>query len=236
MAIVQGRPFLEHLLEYWIGQGVREFVLCIGHMAESVKEHFGGSFKCAAVRYSSETEPQGTGGALNLALSTYPQHGRFLVLNGDSFFNVPLIRLEQKMTDCCASWLTSLFASPNTERYGLIALDPDDSVVRQTRTVSSELDLTSGDMWVNGGVWLGDLTRFPLHISSLSLPYSLENYLEEFQQMQPGTVFGLRSSVTFVDIGVPADYASAQRLEFFRSEERSSGPSGSISLPPKVEI
>ena len=41
MAPVKGRPFLELLLEYWIGQGVRRFVLSVGYLAERITRHFG---------------------------------------------------------------------------------------------------------------------------------------------------------------------------------------------------
>ena len=41
MAPVRGRPFLELLLEYWIGQGVHRFVISVGYLAERITAHFG---------------------------------------------------------------------------------------------------------------------------------------------------------------------------------------------------
>src|SRR6266436_1070417 len=40
MAPINGRPFLELLLEYWIDQGVRRFVISVGYLAGRIREHF----------------------------------------------------------------------------------------------------------------------------------------------------------------------------------------------------
>jgi D-glycero-alpha-D-manno-heptose 1-phosphate guanylyltransferase len=31
MAPIKGRPFLEYLLDYWINQGVKKFILSVSH-------------------------------------------------------------------------------------------------------------------------------------------------------------------------------------------------------------
>ena len=45
MAPVNGRPFLEHQLEYWAGQGVTRFILSVGYKHESISGHFGAVFR-----------------------------------------------------------------------------------------------------------------------------------------------------------------------------------------------
>ena len=32
MAPIAGRPFLEYLLDYWAAQGIRRFILSVGHL------------------------------------------------------------------------------------------------------------------------------------------------------------------------------------------------------------
>ena len=49
MAPVQGRPFLERLLDYWIGQGVQRAVLAVGYMHETVRKHFGEQYRNCAI-------------------------------------------------------------------------------------------------------------------------------------------------------------------------------------------
>src|SRR5207237_2019404 len=79
MAPVGGRPFLERLLDYWIGQGVRRAVLAVGYLHDMIRGHFGDEYRGCAIAYSIEEQPLGTGGALVQSLPLV--HGeRFLVL------------------------------------------------------------------------------------------------------------------------------------------------------------
>ena len=94
MAEVAGRPFLEWVVEYLRAQGVIRIVFCTGYMAESIQDYFGGGLpwgvECA---YSQEIETLGTGGALRLALPQI-QSERVLVLNGDTYCQFDINRLE----------------------------------------------------------------------------------------------------------------------------------------------
>ena len=45
MAPVNGRPFLEHQMDYWIGQGVRRYVLSVGYRHEAIVDHFGRRYR-----------------------------------------------------------------------------------------------------------------------------------------------------------------------------------------------
>src|SRR5436305_245953 len=94
MAPVQGRPFLERLLDYWIGQGVRRAILAVGYMHETIRRHFGEQYRGCAITYSIEHEPLGTGGALVQALPLV-EGKTFLALNGDTYFAVPLATLPE---------------------------------------------------------------------------------------------------------------------------------------------
>ena len=68
MAPVNGRPFLEHQIDYWIRQGVRRFVLSVGYMHEAIEGYFGASYRGAEIAYAVERSPLGTGGGLLLAM------------------------------------------------------------------------------------------------------------------------------------------------------------------------
>ena len=67
MMPIAGHPFLEYLLRYLRGQGVRRVVLCVGYGADRIREHFGsGRGVGLDLVYSVESELLGTGGALKL--------------------------------------------------------------------------------------------------------------------------------------------------------------------------
>ena len=112
MAPVQGRPFLERLLDYWIGQGVQRAVLAVGYMHETIRQHFGEKYRNCVITYSVEQQPLGTGGALVQALPLV-QAETFLVLNGDTYFAVPLPALTEFHQQRRAKVSLSLFRSDN---------------------------------------------------------------------------------------------------------------------------
>ena len=69
MAPVNGRPFLEYLIDYWIEQGVKRFVMSVGYLHQDIVRHFGYRYRGVEIDYSVEESPLGTGGALLLASS-----------------------------------------------------------------------------------------------------------------------------------------------------------------------
>ena len=192
MAPVNGRPFLELLLEYWIGQGVRRFVLSVGHLSEAITRHFGSRWGGAALEYSIESEPLGTGGGLLKALDAI-QSNAFLVLNGDTYFAVPLGELLELHEANRADWSLALFRSADTKRYQGMSLAAD-----------GRIESLAGDT-VNGGVYL---VRRGLRWKA-SGRCSLENELLPQALAERWRVYGRVFERPFVDIGVPQDYQSA---------------------------
>src|ERR1035437_8157769 len=94
MVEVAGKPFTEYILMQLAAQGFKEVVFCTGIGHDRILNYFrNGSQWDVKISYSHETEPLGTAGALRGALCRYPQDGAFLVMNGDTFFDVELKRL-----------------------------------------------------------------------------------------------------------------------------------------------
>ncbi|HTW47482.1 MAG TPA: sugar phosphate nucleotidyltransferase [Acidobacteriaceae bacterium] len=87
---VAGEPFLAHQLRHLHNQGLREIVLCCGHLGEQI-EAFAGDGRRFGLNllYSHDgDQPLGTGGAIRAALPLLgPQ---FLVMYGDSWLSEPI--------------------------------------------------------------------------------------------------------------------------------------------------
>jgi len=193
MAPVGGRPFLERLLDYWIGQGVRRAVLAVGYMYDSIRRHFGDEYRGCAIAYSIEGHPLGTGGALVQSLPLV--HGdTFLVLNGDTYFAVPLEALGAFHRRHGADVSLSLFRSDNP-RYTGISLDPDGRV-----------SSFSGEGLVNGGVVL--FQRSALE----GLPATIASLEKDLLPGMKGAIYGCVFDVPFVDIGLPEDWRAAANI------------------------
>ncbi|HZL36098.1 MAG TPA: sugar phosphate nucleotidyltransferase [Tepidisphaeraceae bacterium] len=85
---VNGRPFVDHQLELLHRHGVREVVLCLGHLGEQIESYLGdGDSRGLRLRYSYDGDaPAGTAGALRWAL---PFLGDvFWVMYGDSYMDI----------------------------------------------------------------------------------------------------------------------------------------------------
>src|SRR5437868_9009337 len=114
LAPVGGRPFLEHQMSYWVAQGVDRFVLSVGYKAamivDSVGSHFGGT----PVDYEVEERPLGTGGAVLRALHQLKRDEPFLVLNGDTFFDLPLPDLRRLHEEKSSDWTLGAFPTKDS--------------------------------------------------------------------------------------------------------------------------
>lgn len=219
MAPVGGRPFLAHLLERWIDQGVREFVLSVGYRHEAIVDAFGDRHRGVRLRYVIERTPLGTGGALLAAARALPHDEPFLLLNGDTWFDVPLAPLRdfaaERDADCCFT----LFRADEPGRYMGIALAADG------RIEALRADDTVRGRPANGGVYVLHPRVLDTHrpgphrpgprgsggdgAGAPPRPLSLEDDLFPAWLAAGRRLYGLRCPGAFIDIGVPADYHRA---------------------------
>ena len=204
MAPVAGRPFLEHLMDYWIAQGIERFVLSVGYRHEMIQTHFGSSYQGAAVTYAIETTPLGTGGGLLLAAAQLRAERPFLLLNGDTYFAVELDRLERFGAEHDADWCFSLFRARESGRYMGLETAPDDGRIVRLKSNDEEIGRLA-----NGGV-------YRVHPRALSAGgfqagdrVSLEEGLFAAAMVANQRVYGLESRGVFIDIGIPHDYHRA---------------------------
>ena len=203
MAPVAGVPFLARLMAHWIGQGIHHFVLSVGYRHEAISGYFGRSWRGARIDYGVEDTPLGTGGGLTLAMIGLDLQQRFLLLNGDTFFDVDLAALSRFAQVQDADWCFSLFRFQEEGRYMGMDLDSDGRI----RALVAG---ANGPRLANGGVYL-------VHPRSLvaveqGRAASLENDLFPSFLAQGQVFAGLESPGRFIDIGVPADYLRAAEV------------------------
>jgi len=203
LAPVAGRPFLAWLLDRWVGQGVERFVLSVGYRADAIRAAVGASHAGVPIDYVVETEPLGTGGALLRAAAGLAPDERFLLLNGDTWFDVPLAELAACAERHDADWCLSLFRTDDVVRYMGPRLAPDGRL----------LALTDPDApaprWANGGVYLVHPRSLRPMTPGAAGPVSLESELLPRWLAQGARFAGYPSSAAFIDIGVPQDWRRA---------------------------
>ena len=196
MLPVGGRPFLDTL----IGELARydvfdEILLLAGHKAESILARYDGTmWGRARLAVSLEQAPLGTAGALVHAAELLQE--RFLLLNGDLFFDFNILDLATRANESLVHM--ALRADVVGDRFGRVALDGD-----RVRSFIAPGQGATGP--VNAGVYVVDrgiLARVA------GLPASLEQ--DVFPALAAaGAMTGTSYRGYFIDIGIPEDFARA---------------------------
>ena len=195
MAPVDGKPFLQYVLEWLSRFEIDHVVLSVGYLREVIIEFIDAREWPFKISYAMEKEPLGTGGGLRLAVSKC-KGNKVFVLNGDTFFNVDLHALS-----FVAPVTLALKPMQNFDRYG--AVDWDGDLVTGFREKQP-----CAEGLINGGVYAID--RSQLDMSLFPKTFSFER-----EVLEPLTGFGLVAGEVqdgyFIDIGIPEDYERAQR-------------------------
>lgn len=212
MAPVLGRPFLEWLLEYWMAQGIRRFVLSVGHRAECITAHFGPAWGGAQIEYAVEATPLGTGGGLLQALACVHSED-LLVMNGDTFFAVGLTALLAAHRGAGADCTLALFRSPDRRRYLGVTLGGCGEILALDAAPAEGLPLANGGVYLFRRAALEDLPWRPgdrMSLESELLPHALRSRWR---------MTGLECGTRFIDIGLPEDYARAATVVATRAND-----------------
>lgn len=205
MADVRGEPFLAHLIRYYQSQGVTQFVLSVGYKASVIMDYFGHSFESSAIQYINEDKPLGTGGAIKYALNHLANDWLpSLIVNGDTWFELDITAFatfaQSKNTLVCLS----VKPMPVNDRYGSVLLESNGTISGFKAEPSDDADINAGCYYVQPLALQASLASYPDTFSFES------NCLPNLAQT--GKLSGYAVDATFLDIGIPADYAKAASL------------------------
>jgi len=198
MAPVNGKPFLEYILEWLVRNPVSRIIISSGYKAETISGYFGSSFAGMPVDYVVEKEPLGTGGAISYALAQCADDD-VMVLNGDTYFPADVQYMFDFHTSVRSKITLALKRMEKFDRYGTVVTDGN-KIVKFNEKEWCEAGL------INGGIYIIDRQYF----SSLSLPavYSFEKEFLEPVVIK-GIIHGVTFNAPFIDIGIPEDYFRA---------------------------
>ena len=207
LAPIGNKPFLTYLFDFWIDQGVDRFILSVGYKHELIQKEFGIRYKSAEVDYAIESVPLGTGGGLLLSWEKLRSPKPFLILNGDTFFDVSLTNLLGHHSTCEADMTLSLVTVPDNIRYSTVSLDQREMVQSlEKRRAPSKNNL------INGGVYLMEPNLLNKHGNIHFQKCSLEDDLLPDLLHKKKRIAGFISQGSFIDIGLPEDYRRAEEI------------------------
>ena len=92
---IAGKPFISRQLNYLSDQGIKDIVICVGHLGHQIKDYIGnGSKYNLKVSYSEDGDQLlGTGGSIKKASQILGEN--FFILYGDSFLPINFSRVEK---------------------------------------------------------------------------------------------------------------------------------------------
>lgn len=209
MAAVQGRPFLEWLLQYYRARGITRFILAVGYLAHTIQNHFGSAWQGCAIDYSVEQTPLGTGGAILLASQLLdPREHHCLAMNGDTFFAIDPAQLLAFHLAKNAALSLAAFESNDTQRFMGIQTNAHDQVLQFNIKSQTGSCLVNGGAYVINQTLLRSLTQTPIAAQSW------ENETLPGLLNQGFGLFATPMTGAFIDIGIPSDYELAQSFDF----------------------
>lgn len=202
MAPVNGRPFLTYILDYLIEYEYTKVILSVGYLHDKIEEYFGNHYKNLEIDYAVETEPLGTGGGILFAFSKC-ETDNVLVINGDTMFKVDLSAFERFHQEKEGLLSIVLREVEDVSRYGSVAIGDNGMI-----TLFSEKQAAVGRGFINGGIYLIDRKLFDKYPQSQKFSFEKDLMTRYYTQEM---FYGMPSDGYFIDIGIPEDYARAQR-------------------------
>jgi NDP-sugar pyrophosphorylase family protein len=204
LAMVGGRTYLEHLLDWLVGFGARRVILGLGHLSEAVTEFLQAHPRSdLELSYVVEPRPLGTAGAIRLArreLHSDP----VLVINGDSLADVDLCGMVASHQDGRPGGTILCAEVADAGRYGRVVVDRAGSI----QGFVEKDPAFEGAALVNAGIYL--LSATLLDQIEAGQAVSLER--DVFERLPPGSLRAFTACRDFIDIGTPESLARAATM------------------------
>jgi len=220
MALVDGRPFIDWVIDYLRASGICRVIVATGYGADSIEGHLRASAPTGiAMDFARESSALGTAGGLAHAanaMTSRPEN--WLVCNGDSLALAPLALLAGAMQDPQVAGAILGVRMADAGRYGTVESDRAGFLTRFA-------EKQPGRGTINAGVYLlrDDLVRnLPA-----TRPLSLEREVFPRIVAQGVRIRVVEADCPFIDIGTPESLAVA--TDFVRTH-REALESGGLSL------
>jgi D-glycero-alpha-D-manno-heptose 1-phosphate guanylyltransferase len=199
MADINGKPFLEYVLNDLVSKGIEQIILSIGYKSQAIKDYFDKHSLADSITYSVEETPLGTGGGIKKSLR-YTTDKDVLIVNGDTFFNVDVQNLYAQHLAAGSDFTLALKEMEDCSRYGRVLVDGN------FKTTGFEEKGHNSKGFINGGVFIINKDI----LEGMPETFSLEkDFLEK--KFSSYNVYGYPTDGYFIDIGVPEEYERAKK-------------------------
>ncbi|MFH1639541.1 MAG: NDP-sugar synthase [Chloroflexota bacterium] len=206
MVPVLNKPFMDYVIQHLAEHGVRDVIMAMGHLPQSIKNHFGDgtNFNCH-IAYALENTPMDTAGAVKNA-ERYLSKKAFLVLNGDIFTDLDFTDMVRFHREKKAKVTIALTPVEDPTAYGLIETDSRGRITRFLEKPRPDQITTN---MINAGTYvlepevLDDIPR--------DTRFSFERKLFPMLLERGEPVYAYASDAYWMDIGTPERYLQIHR-------------------------
>ncbi len=134
---IKNIPIIEWQIKYLKKFGISEVIICSGYKTEMMENYLNNKKLGVKIKFSIETTPLGTGGAIKKAAKKINEKA-FIVINGDVITNIDLKKLLKKENSIAAIQLKTKFGILQTT---------DDKIIKFDEKKEIE------NLWMNAGIY-----------------------------------------------------------------------------------
>ena len=211
MIDVQGKPLILHQIEFFRNQGFKDYIFCIAHLGEKVREFFGDGQQFGLhIEYSEERDDlRGTAGCVKLAEPLLSDEEDFIVYYGDCLIGMDVNRFVSFHREKKAITSIVLRRTPIGYRgSSLITIGRDEKVETFLEKPSPEVfeGFRGREIYINCGMYALNkavLDRIPQNVKCDFSRDVFPKIIEETSR-----VYGYATSDFFREIGRPEKYES----------------------------
>jgi len=192
------KPIAEILVHQLKRAGVNEIIMCLGYLADFIKLYFqDGSFFGLKIRYSVETDPLGTAGALRMVNDL---EENFLVVNGDELTTLDFGALFEHHLAMKADMTVAVQKKSFSSSFGVLEV--------KDGKITNYSEKPTTNYWASMGIYVINKRVFSLipENKCFDMPDLVQRLL-----LEHAPVASYESEDLWFDIGTMADLEKAEQ-------------------------
>ncbi len=201
------RPFLTYQIEILKKAGITDIVLSLSYQPDKIEDLLGdGSELGVDLRYVTEPNPMGTGGAYKFAANEI--RDTTIVFNGDILTDVDIADIIDTHRSKKAEATIALVGVLDPSAYGLVEPGPNGEVLRFLEKPSAETLASLDVNTINAGIYVLEPAILDLIPAGENTSFEYNVFPTILEQKRPFFSYILEDSY-WRDLGTPQSYLAA---------------------------
>ncbi|MEM2895989.1 MAG: NDP-sugar synthase [Candidatus Bathyarchaeia archaeon] len=232
---VAGKPMIEWNIENLLRYNVDEIILAVNYMGDKIKDYFYKNPLNSIIKFSFESMPLGTGGAIKNAENLIGEN-TFIVMNGDIISQINIANMMNFHKEKKALVTIAVYEVKDPSRFGLIELDKQMKIKSFIEKPKIE-DLTPKK--INAGIYIMESETFDYIPAGKKVSIEREVFPKLTEEEK---IYGFMYKGFWFDIGKIEEFIEANRIllkNFYKTDliiEEGASVDPKVKLIPPVLI